>query len=295
MHRVAEDVGTIAGLWRYPVKSMQGEACPRVAAGERGLAGDRVWAVVDAETGKVVSAKRPKLWATMLECAASYTDEPAPDGPAAPVRITLPDGREVHTDDPDRDRLLSEALGRSVTMQSRAPEGAKYDLRALDAEGLETDEPERLTESPVGMFAPPGTHFDTSTLHLLATTTLDAFAAAHPEGEWDVRRFRPTVLVEVEGDGALSDEFAENGWAGHLVELGDAARAAVLVPMPRCVMTTLPQPGLPRDPLILRTLAERNRQQLADAGVFACAGAMANVTAPGALAVGDRVAVGDPL
>src|SRR5688572_19827514 len=106
MSRMAREVGNIAGLWRYPVKSMQGEACSSVAAGERGLAGDRVWAVVDGETGKVVSAKRPKLWATMLECAAAYAQEPAPDGSAAPVRITLPDGREVHTDDPDRDRLL---------------------------------------------------------------------------------------------------------------------------------------------------------------------------------------------
>jgi uncharacterized protein YcbX len=290
---MAEAVGSISGLWRYPVKSMGGEACREAQAGERGLAGDRTWAVFDVETGKVVSAKRPKLWAAMLECAAAYAEEPVTDGPAAPVRITLPDGREVHTDDPERDRLLSEALGRQVTMESRAPEGVTYDLRAADAEGLETGEPERLTESRVGMFAPPGTFFDTSTLHVLADTSLEGLAAAHPDGNWDTRRFRPNVLVDV--DGEPDGEFVENAWVGRVLELGEVARAAVLAPMPRCVMTTLPQGDLPRDPLILRTLAERNRQSLADAGVFACVGALTNVTSPGRVAVGDPVALGPAL
>jgi MOSC domain-containing protein len=294
MGRMAEGIGSIAGLWRYPVKSMGGEACAAVEAGERGLAGDRTWAVLDVESGKVVSAKRPKLWGAMLECSAAYAEEPSPDGPAAPVRITLPDGRETGTDDPDRDRLLSEALGREVTMESRAPEGATYDIRAADAQGLEVEEPERLTESPVGMFAPPGTFFDTSTLHVLANTSLDGLAAAHPDGEWDTRRFRPNVLVEVDGS-ERDAEFVENTWVGHLLELGAAARAAVLAPMPRCVMTTLPQGDLARDPLILRTLADRNRQSLADAGVFACVGALTNVTAPGRVTTGDPVSLGAAL
>ncbi|HVE67694.1 MAG TPA: MOSC N-terminal beta barrel domain-containing protein [Solirubrobacteraceae bacterium] len=288
---MTDGVGSIAELWRYPVKSMLGERCPRVDAGERGLAGDRGWAVVDAETGKVVSAKRPKLWGAMLECSAAYVEEPPADGSAAPVQITLPDGGEVRSDDPDRDARLSEALGRPVTMESRAPEGATFDLRAADAAGLEVPEPERLTESPVGMFAPPGTFFDTSTLHVLATATLDSLSAAHPDGQWDVRRFRPNVVVAL--DDPPAEDFAENGWVGRVLELGESARASVLAPMPRCVMTTLPQPDLPRDPLILRTLAERNRHSLADAGVFACAGALANVAAPGPLAAGDRVGVGD--
>ncbi|MDX6699538.1 MAG: uncharacterized protein QOE65_2935 [Solirubrobacteraceae bacterium] len=294
MARMAEGIGTIAGLWRYPVKSMGGESLSEVAAGERGLAGDRTWAVVDVETGKVVSAKRPKLWGAMLECSAAYASEPEADGPAAPVRITLPDGRETATDDPDRDRLLSEALGRPVTMESRAPEGATYDIRAVDAQGLETDEPERLTESPVGMFAPPGTYFDTSTLHVLATTSLDGMSAAHSDGDWDTRRFRPNVLVDAAAS-APDGEFVENTWVGHLLELGDTARAAVLAPMPRCVMTTLPQGDLPRDPLILRTMAQRNRHSLADAGVFACIGALTNITAPGPVATGDPVSLGAAL
>lgn len=100
-----ERIGTVAELWRYPVKSMGGERLERAHAGHRGLAGDRGWAVVDTETGKVASAKRPQLWRVLLECRAAYADEPEPDGGPARVRITLPDGGEVLTDDPGRDRL----------------------------------------------------------------------------------------------------------------------------------------------------------------------------------------------
>lgn len=287
---MAERIGAVTGLWRYPVKSMQGEPVDPAAAGERGLAGDRRWAVIDAETGKVASAKRPKLWLTMLECAAAYATEPLADGEAAPVRITLPDGREALSDDPDCDRLLSEALGRPVTLRSSAPEGATFELRALDAEGLEAAEPERLTESPVGAFAPPGTFFDTSTLHVIPTSSLEALARAYPGGQWDRRRFRPNVVVEL--DDAPDEGFAENGWVGRSLELGAETRVAVLAPMPRCVMTTVPQGDLPRDPLILRTLAEQNRQELEGHGSYACVGVLANVSAPGRLAVGDEVSLG---
>lgn len=286
-------MGTVAELWRYPVKSMQGEPLDPAAAGERGLAGDRRWAVVDTETGKVASAKRPKLWLGLLECAATYVEEPAPDLDPPQVRITLPDGREVLSDDPDRDRLLSEALGRSVTLKSSAPEGATYELRALDADGLEAPDPERITESQVGMFAPPGSFFDTSTLHVIPSSSLDALARAHPDGRWDRRRFRPNVVVDL--DEPPDDGFAENGWVGRSIALGGEVQAAVLAPMPRCVMTTLPQRDLPRDPLVLRTLAEHNRQEIQGYGTYACVGVLANVAAGGTLAVGDEVSLGEPL
>jgi uncharacterized protein YcbX len=281
----------LAELWRYPVKSMGGERLESVAAGERGLAGDRGWAVVDVETGKVASAKRPKRWQRLLECSAAYVDEPGPDGGGGRIRITLPDGREVLSDAPDRDRVLSEAVGRAVTLQSCAPEGASYDISVRDAEGLEAPEPERLTESPVAMFAPAGTFFDTCTLHVVAQSSLDRLAAAHPDGQWDTRRFRPNVLAEL--DRPADGGFAEAAWVGRFLELGAEARAAVLSEMPRCVMTTVPQGELPGDPLILRTLAEQNRQEIAGYGVYACVGVLANVSAPGTLAVGEPVALGD--
>jgi uncharacterized protein YcbX len=227
----------------------------------------------------------------MLECAAAYVEEPSGNGEAAPIRIALPGGREVLSDDPDRDSLLSEALGRPVTLKSSAAEGATFELSARDAEGLDAD-PEKLTESPVGMFAPAGTFFDTSTLHILPSSSLATLAAAHPGGEWDRRRFRPNVVVDL--DDPPDDGFAENGWVGHSLTLGEDTQVAVLAPMPRCVMTTLPQGDLARDPLILRTLAEQNRHELEGYGAFACVGVLANVSAPGRVAVGDAVSLGAP-
>ena len=288
--RVAEPVGTIASLWRYPVKSMRGEELTSSAADERGLAGDRRWALIDAETGKVVSAKRPARWSVMLQCAASYLAEPnAGSDDAAPVRITLPDGRELTSDGPARDRLLSEALGRPVRLESVAPSGATYDLAAVDLHGLETPEPARLTQAPVAMFAPPGTFFDAGTMHLITTASLERFAAAHPGGRWDVRRFRPNVVVALEG--APGDSFPENAWVGRTLRFGRDAEAGVMAPMPRCVMTTLAQGSLAHDPLIMRTIAAHNRQEIPGAGVYACAGVLANMTLGGVLAVGGPVSL----
>ncbi|MDX6647742.1 MAG: uncharacterized protein QOK40_3469 [Miltoncostaeaceae bacterium] len=288
-----QPIGRVAALWRYPVKSMQGERLDSSPLGERGLAGDRRWAVMDVESGRVVSAKRPKLWGAMLQCAAAYVTDPGAGGQPATVRITLTGGREVLSDDPDRDRLLSEALGRSVTLMSFAAEGASYELSVGDLQGLEAPEPERMTQAPVALFAPPGTFYDASTLHVLTTASLERFAEAHPGGEWDVRRFRPNVLVVL--DEAPADGFPENEWVGRSLQLGAEVQAAVLAPMPRCVMTTLPQGDLRHDPLILRTIAERNRRTLEGYGDYACAGVLANVAVPGAVAVGDAVSPGGPL
>jgi uncharacterized protein YcbX len=264
---------------------MGGERLQSVAGGSLGLAGDRGWAIVDAETGKVASAKNPKLWLSLLECSAAYESEPPADGPKPPVRVTLPGGRAVSSDDPDCDRQLSEGIGRQVTLASTPPPDAAYELSEQDAHGLTAENPDALTETGVGLVSPPGTFFDTSTLHVLTSQTLAHLASFHPDGEWDIRRFRPNVVIDLEDDTAAG--FAENEWVGSTLTLG-ALQALVLAPMPRCVMTTLPQGDLPRDPLILRTLAERNRVDLEGHGSYACVGALTNVTQPGEIAVGDQ-------
>jgi uncharacterized protein YcbX len=165
---VDEVVGTVAELWRHPVKSMGGERLAAARAGLRGLAGDRGWAIVDAETGHVASAKRPRRWGPLLDWAAAYAEEPEPDGPPASVRITLPDDSEVRSDDPACDRLLSRALGLPVTLLSSAPEGATY----------EVERDEAIVESRVGGLAPAGTFFDSSTLHVLARAPRRALGRA---------------------------------------------------------------------------------------------------------------------
>jgi hypothetical protein len=97
----------VAALWRYPVKSMQGEELDSADLTERGLPGDRAYALLDRETGALASAKHPRRWGVLLTCAACYLAPPVPDAPPPPVAITLPDGTIVRSDDCDCDARLS--------------------------------------------------------------------------------------------------------------------------------------------------------------------------------------------
>lgn len=78
-------VGSIVSLWRYPVKSMMGEELNASEVTEIGLLGDRAYALVDAETGKIISAKLPRMWGVLFDCRAALNTP-------MHVKITLPDG-----------------------------------------------------------------------------------------------------------------------------------------------------------------------------------------------------------
>jgi uncharacterized protein YcbX len=265
-------VGTVAALWRYPVKSMRGEALDAVAVTGRGLLGDRAWALLDRVTGKVASAKRPRLWARLLACQAALAAPPAPGAGAPTVRITLPDGRVVVTGADDTDAVLSAALGRLVALVATPPESAEIERYTPDVAGLAA--PGTLTANPLGLAAPPGTFFDYAPLHLLTTATLDRLRALAPGGDFDVRRFRPNLVVAPAGGAA---GFVEDAWVGRTLLVGDTVRLRAIDPAPRCVVPTLPQAGLPRDPTILRTVAAHHRppvpalggQELPSAGIYA--------------------------
>ncbi|HEX7167477.1 MAG TPA: MOSC N-terminal beta barrel domain-containing protein [Acidimicrobiales bacterium] len=286
-------IGTVGGLFRYPVKSMQGEALTKVTVGDRGVPGDRAYALIDAVDGKVASAKHPRKWGQLLDATARFAADPVDGAPAPPVVIDLPDGTTTRSDAADVDETLSAFAGRPVHLASVAPDDRRFEEVWPDVDGIapaefiaSTSGAEREDGLPVsdlqlGMAAPPGTFFDLAVLHLITTSTLAALGGA------DVRRYRPNVLVDV-GDAA---SYPENEWVGRDVRLGaDAAAQAFLVTM-RCVMTTLPQPGLERDPSLLRTLARDNRVEIPGMGWWACAGVYANVAAPGTITVGDAVAL----
>ncbi|HLI44315.1 MAG TPA: MOSC N-terminal beta barrel domain-containing protein [Acidimicrobiales bacterium] len=287
--------GTIFELWRYPIKSMRGEPVEQAAVTERGLAGDRTYAVVDAESGKVASAKHPRLWGGLLHCAARYLSPPGADAPA-PVAIELPDGTEVRSDDPEVDRRLSVLLGRPVRLTATAPEGNSFVAvwpdgvmpdEQLAAVAIAGDEAEgTLAEHPNAIAAPAGTFFDVAALHLLAVPTLTHLRALQPASRVEVARYRPNVLLE--GD---LEPFAENGWAGATVRLGPELAALVIVPTMRCIMTTLAQADLPRDNEILRTLGGHNRIEIPGLGRWSCAGAYASVASTGRVAAGDEWAI----
>ena len=117
-------VGSVRALSRFPVKSMQGEHPDSVDIDATGVVGDRAWGLLDVATGKVASAKHPRLWGSLLRLKAEYVDAP---GAGRDVQIRLDDGRVVCSTDPDVEARLSDYAGRDVRLVPAAPPGAVYD------------------------------------------------------------------------------------------------------------------------------------------------------------------------
>ncbi len=250
---MSETLGTVAALWRYPVKSLRGEALERVAIGPSGIPGDRAFALRDTRDGRILSAKRT---AALLAFRAVY-----PEGPERPALIDLGDGRRTTTAAADAAALLSALLGRAV--QLCGPDDRREDRR------VEWDD-EMTFDAPAGAFV------DLAPLHVLTTASLAALAACRPEARFDVRRFRPNLLV----DNGERQGFAEDDLEGKVLAIGKTLRLRVFMPTIRCALTTRAQEDLPADPAILRTVVERHGGNL---------GAYARVEAPGEVRVGDPV------
>jgi hypothetical protein len=253
MHVEAE--GAVVAVHRYPVKSMMGEELQAAEVTERGVLGDRAYALVDVASGNIASAKNPRLWGRLFEFRAAYLEAPRDPARPPPVRITLPDGAEVTSLDAQAAQRLSNVLGREVRLTAQAPEAPSLEEYWPDIEGLAHRE--EVTEEAM----PARTFFDGATLHLLTTSTIDQLRHLSPGGRFETRRFRPNLVVSTPRQG-----FVENGWVGHELALGDAVVLRVERPCGRCVMTTLPQGDLPRDPGILRAAAQHNA---ANVGVYA--------------------------
>lgn len=273
-------VGTVASIHRFPVKSMQGESPSEVEVVADGIVGDRTWALRDIETGKLASAKRPRPWAALLECGATGTGDD--------VVISLPSGEDFAIHDPGLPVALEALLGRSVAIEEseRAQQGT-YDSEWPEIDGVDLSGDHEFPTNVTG----EGTSFiDLGILHVLTTTSLGSLAAADPGLELDLRRFRPSIVLETPG----LEGFPENDdWAGATVRLGsgdDAVELEMGVPTPRCIMTTLAQDQLPRQLGILQTLARINRRS-SPLGSFACLGAYATVARPGVIRTGDEVTI----
>lgn len=237
---------TVTGLWRYPVKSMQGEELNAVDVTERGVVGDRAYALLDRETGKVASAKNPRKWARLFDFRAAFIESPRVGSALPPVRITLPDGSLTTSADANVNAVLSQATGRDVTLASTSADTPVLEEYWPDIEGLARRD--EVTDEAM----PEHTFFDAAVVHVLTTATLDRLRTLYSEGRFEVRRFRPNLVLTPD-PGATG--FVEDSWVGRTLVIGDV-RIAVLKPCPRCVMTTLPQGDLPRDGGILRTAAK---------------------------------------
>ena len=290
-------VGTVAALWRFPVKSMRGERLEHSEITGRGLVGDRAFAIIDVETGKVASAKSVRLFPDLLGCQAAFVEPPRSGFELPPVRISLPNGSTVTSDAGDCDRVLSSYFRRDVRLAGAAPEDFTIDQYHPDVEGADpAGHRDTVVEQKLGsaFFAaaglpspvPGGSFFDLFPLSVLTTSTLERLNELRPETRFDERRFRMNVIVR-----ALDPGFVENGWVGRELAIGDGVRLSMALSDPRCVMTTLAQEDLPADTEVLRALVQYNKVQMPGAGEFPCAGAYAVVQAPGTIQRGDPVAL----
>ena len=265
------EIGAVVSLWRYPVKSMMGEELHATEVTAHGLLGDRAYALIDSADGKAATAKNPRKWPRLFDFRATFVAPVRAAAPVPPVRIALPDGTTVTSDQGDRNELLSQALNRAVTLRA-APRGVvtaeEYwpDMDGLDHRDTVTD-----------FTLPEGTFFDVAMVHLLTTATLDRLCELYPQGRFEVRRFRPNIVVRLASG---ETGFTENAWIGHTLTIGTAVRLHITGPCGRCVMTTLAQGDLSRDPGILRTAAQHNHVNV---GVYAA------VVQGGTIRRGDRV------
>ena len=185
----------VIGLWRYPVKSLQGEPVDVATVEADGVAGDRRWGIRDLRTGRILTARRrPEL---LGASSALRGDEPV---------ITLPDGSTLVGVGQRTDRQLSGWLASPVSLVP-ASDGAGRAEFFADA----TDDASQAVEWTM----PDGRYVDAAPILVLTTASLRTAAALHPDGTWDVRRFRPNVLIDLDGDG-----WVEDSWVGRHLQVG---------------------------------------------------------------------------
>ncbi len=270
-------LGTVAVLRRYPVKSMLGENLRTCEVTGQGLTGDRMLGLVHRETGKVVSAKNPRLWRSLLRLSAAS----GPD-----VKIAFPDGTSMAAADPGIDAALSEFLGHHVTLTDDPPSDAtldRADPEQVLRDGLTAHV--RVESLHMGDASPGGTFVDFAPLHLLSTSTLARIAELSPRGTVELHRYRPNLVIRTAAPG-----FTENDWVGRELRVGSDLAVQVMARTPRCAIPTLEHGDLPRDVDALRVPAAHNRVSPFDGrGPQPCAGVYAQVLRPGRIQVGDVV------
>jgi uncharacterized protein len=278
-------LGSVESVWRYPAKSMMGDSFPSLPVDERGVIGDRGWAVRDEVRGGIRGAKKI---GGLMRLHARYVDEPQPGLSPPPIEVTSSDGQRVRSDDAGVHERLSQFLDHPVTLwplrpatdldhyRRGAPDADDVVEELRDMFGREPDEPLPSFEGfPLDVLAeyesPPGTYFDVSPIHLVTDRSLASLALLAPESAFDVRRFRPNVVVAV--DEHVDDQFPEQAWLGRRVRIGDV-ELEVTLSCPRCVMVTRDFADLSTDRQVLRTIVRHAEQNV---GVYA------NVVGPGNL------------
>jgi uncharacterized protein YcbX len=276
----------VSQLWRYPVKSMIGGRVDSIELDELGVVGDRTWAVRDLERGGIRGAKKI---GSLMRLAARHIGD-------GHVEITLPDGSTVRTTDADVDERVSAALDHRVRLEALRPAddldhyrrgGPDSDDVVAELRGIfGRDDDEPLPDFSVfppiiaEFESPPGTYYDVFPLMVMSEAALAALAAALPDSNVDIRRFRPSFVIDTADDGADASTpgHPEFDWTGRRATIGGAT-VEFGAPCPRCVMVTREiSSDIPADRAVLRHIVRDLEQNL---GIYA------TVVTPGAIRVGD--------
>lgn len=251
------ELGRVIELYRYPVKSMLGEQPRSVQLDKLGIVDDRSWAVYDHKRGDFFLSKRI---AGLMGCSARGGES------AQPPLVTLPDGESFAADEPECAARLSELLDRPVSLwpvdpgaalpPTEMPEdiNAMEEFQAMTAR-IEGEPLPDFTNLPVSIetfrHIERRPYADLAPLMVMTQQSIDTIVAAAPGSKIDVRRFRPSILLDAPDGGALP----ENDWVGGRYQLGEAI-IAIEAPCPRCIMTTHGFADLPKDPSVMRTLVK---------------------------------------
>jgi len=290
-----EQLGRVAQLWRYPVKSMGGEALEAARVTARGVAGDRQWAVLDEE-GVIRSARQ---WPRLIELAASYAEGESArfggfDRQVPEVCIRWADGREARSDTAELETMLAEHLGHPCRLAPVQPPSNRAFYRhptapTLDNLDEELDRQEGepdfdFSQTSEEMFAllteymaPPGTFFDSYPLHLLSTQVL-SYLDRESEADINPRRFRPNLIIDFD---QLDGDVPEFDLVGSRLQVGEAI-ISLQARTIRCSIPSRPQPvfGLEQDGKMTRTMVRLMERHI---GVYA------QVEREGAVSCGDPV------
>lgn len=278
----------VSELWRYPVKSMVGGVVDEIELNELGIVGDRTWAARDLQRGGIRGAK--KIGPLMRLSARDIGD--------GEVEITLPDGTMVRTSDADVHDRVSAAIDHPVRLEPLQPADDldHYRRGAPDSDdivaemrgifGREDDEPfpDFSVFPPIiaEFESPPGTYYDVFPLMVMTTAALTALARALPDSNVDIRRFRPSLVIDTGNEGldASTPGHPEFDWRGRQATIGTAT-IEFGAPCPRCVMVTREiSEAIPSDQVVLRHIVRDLDQNL---GVYA------TVVTPGRVTVGDTI------
>ena len=279
---------TVASIFRYPVKSMGGHQLNQALLTTNGIPGDRCWALKDEELASIKGGKRHP---SLMGMSAEFELEPDDSNVSPHARIRLADGSIISTHDHDAEEKLSQVLGTKVSLWPIIPKDqldhyrraapdptvdAQLNLRQIFARTPEEPLPD-LSGFPRELFeyeSPPGTYFDAFPLLLISKSSLKSLEDHSDQSKFDVRRFRPNVLLETDKTG-----YPEEEWAGKTGRIG-TAKLKFEMACPRCIMTTHGFGDLPKDPRVMRTLVQANNGNL---GIYA------SVVEAGKIAVGDSL------